>query len=173
MTRFAMMAAVALLAAGCGSSNPNSPSTQPNTITFTAALNAANEVPPVTNEDANARGTGTFKLNLTRDASGNITDATGDFTFSVTGFPAGTQIILMHIHGGGPGINGQPVVNSGLTAATPIVLPDGSATNQTITNRPVGATVAQQIIADPNAFYFNIHSVRNGGGAARAQLVKQ
>ena len=169
MKRVAIMAAAALLAAACGSSNPNTPSTQPNSVTFTAALNPANEVPPVTNEDSNGRGTGIFKLNLTRDTSGNITDATGDFTFSVTGFPAGTQIILMHIHGGGPGVNGNPVVNSGLTAATAIVLPDGSATNQTITNRPVGATVAQQIIADPNSFYFNIHTVRNGGGAARCR----
>lgn len=174
MKRFAMMAAIALVAAGCGSKSPNSPSnTQPNSITFTAALNPANEVPPVTNADANARGTGTFKLNLTRDSSGNITDATGDFVFTVTGFPAGTQIRAMHVHGGGPGVSGSPVVDSGLTAANAFTLADGTGTNLTITGRPVGATLAQQIIADPNAYYFNIHSNLNPGGAARAQLVKQ
>jgi hypothetical protein len=60
-----------------------------------------------------------------------------------------------------------------LTAANAFTLGDGTGTNLTISNRPVGATLAQQIIADPNSFYFNIHSNLNPGGAARAQLVKQ
>lgn len=174
MKRFAMMAAVALLAAGCGSnSNPGGPSAAPTTITFTAALSPANEVPPVTNADAPARGTGTFTLNLTRDGSGTITEATATFVFSVTGFPAGTQIRAMHVHGGGPGATGSPVVDSGLTAATAFTLTDGAGTNLTISNRPVGAALAQQIIDNPNGYYFNIHSNLNPGGAARAQLVRQ
>jgi filamentous hemagglutinin family protein len=37
----------------------------------------------------------------------------------------------------------------------------------------VTATLAQQIIANPNGFYFNVHSGLNPGGAVRAQLVKQ
>jgi hypothetical protein len=172
MKRFAMMAAVALVAAGCGSS-PSSPSTPPNTITFTAALNAANEVPPITNADANARGTGTFTLNLTRDSSGTITDATSTFVYSLSGFPAGTQIRLTHIHEGGPGIPGGVVIDTGLTAANAITLPDGTLTNQTFSNRPVGAALAQRIIDNPNGFYFNVHSGLNPGGAVRAQLVKQ
>jgi hypothetical protein len=174
MKRFAIMAAVAVLAAACGSSSPSSPSTPPSSVTFTAALNAANEVPPVTNADAGASGSGTFKLDLTRDSSGTITAATATFTFSVSGFPAGTNIILGHIHGGGPGSTGSPVVNTGLTPASPLVLPNGSVTNHTIANVAVTpVTVAQQIIDNPNGFYFNLHTLNNPGGAVRAQLVKQ
>jgi CHRD domain len=174
MKRFAIMTAMAMLAAGCGSSNPNTPSTPPNSVTFTAALSPANEVPPVTNADASATGTGTFKMDLTRDSSGAITAATATFIFSVSGFPANTNIILGHIHTGGPGGTGNPVVNTGLTAASPIVLPNGSATNQTIANIPVNpVSVAQQIIDNPNGFYYNLHTLNNPGGAIRAQLVKQ
>jgi hypothetical protein len=174
MKRYAIVAAMALIGAACGSS-PSSPSnTQPNTIVFTAALSATNEIPVITNADANARGTGTFTLNLTRDASGNITDATGTFVYNLTGFPAGTIIRATHIHEGGPASgSGSVVIDTGLTAANGITLADGTLSNQTFSNRPVGATLAQQIIANPNGYYFNVHSGLNPGGAVRAQLVKQ
>jgi hypothetical protein len=180
MKRFAMMAAVALFGAACGSS-PSSPSTPPNSITFTAALNPANEVPPITNADANARGTGTFTLNLTRDSSGAITDATGTFVYSVSGFPAGTTLRGTHIHEAGPGVAGSVIIDTGLSAATAITLPDGTLTNQTFSNRPLSnpasaaasAALAQKIIDNPNGYYFNVHSGLNPGGAIRAQLVRQ
>jgi len=174
MNRYVIIAAAGILGAACGSSSPSSPTTtQPNTVVFTAALNAANEVPPITNADANGRGTGTFTLNLTRDSAGNITDATGTFVYSLSGFPPGTNVILTHIHEGGPGIAGNVVINTGLTAANAITLGDGTLTNQTFSNRAVGATLAQQIINNPNGFYFNVHTALNPGGAVRAQLVKQ
>jgi hypothetical protein len=172
MKRYAMIAAAAILTA-CGSSPSSPSSTLPTTIVFTAALNAANETPPITNADANARGTGTFTLNLTRDSAGAITTATGTFVYSLSGFPAGTQIRLTHIHEGGPGVPGGVVIDSGLTPANPITLSDGTLTNQTFSNRDVTVTLANQIIANPNGYYFNVHSVLNPGGAVRAQLVKQ
>lgn len=174
MKRYAIMAAAGILAAACGSSSPSGPSGQPNTIVFTAALSSQNEIPTITNADVNARGIGTFTLNLTRDSSGTITDATGTFVYNLTGFPAGTQIRLTHIHEGGPAIGSGPVViDSGLTAANPITLADGTLTGQTFSNRAVGAALAQRIIDNPNGFYFNVHSVLNPGGAVRAQLVRQ
>jgi hypothetical protein len=174
MRKLATMAAIALVAAGCGSKSPSSPSnTPPNSVTFTAALNPANEVPPITNADASGSGTGTFKMDLTRDSSGTITAATATFTFSLSGFPAGTNIILGHIHTGGPGVTGGAVVSTGLTAANPIVLPNGSVSNQTISGIAVTGTLAQQIIDNPNGYYYNLHTTLNPGGAVRAQLVKQ
>ena len=174
MKRYAILVCAAILAGACGDDDgPTSPSGPPNTIVFTAALSAANENPPVTNADTNGRGTGTFTLNLTRDSSSVITDATGTFVYSLTGFPAGSQIILTHIHEGGPTINGSVVVNTGLSAATALTLANGTLTNQTFSNRTVGAALAQRIIDNPNGFYFNVHSVLNPGGAVRAQLVRQ
>jgi hypothetical protein len=170
-----LLVGVTILAAACGSS-PSQPSNTPppNTIVFTAALSSQNEIPAITNADVNARGNGTFTLNLTRDAAGTITAATGTFVYSLTGFPAGTQIRLTHIHEGGPAIpSGGVVIDSGLTAANPITLNDGTLTNQTFSNRTVDVTLANQIISNPNGYYFNVHSVVNPGGAVRAQLVKQ
>lgn len=176
MKRLRTLVCAALLAGACGSDNnsPQSPSnTLPTTITFTAALNPANEVPPVTNADANGRGTGTFTLNLTRDSAGTITAATGTFVYSLTGFPAGTVVRLTHIHEGGPAVASGVVIDSGLTAATAITLADGTLTNQTFAGRGVLVDVAQRIIDNPNGFYFNVHTALNPGGAVRGQLVKQ
>jgi hypothetical protein len=173
MKRYAMPVLAALAVTACGS-NPGGPSdTQSNTVVFTAALSPANETPPVTNGDATGRGTGTFTLNLTRDSAGTITDATGTFVYTLTGFPAGTSVILTHIHEAGPGVPGSVVINTGLSPATAITLADGTLNGQTFANRPVGATLANQIIANPNGYYFNVHTGLNPGGAVRAQLVKQ
>ena len=173
MKRFAILTAMAVLAGGCGSSSPSSPSGPPNSVTFTAALNPANEVPPITNADSTASGTGTFKMDLTRDSAGAITAAKATFTFSVSGFPANTNIVAGHIHTGGPGVTGGFVVNTGLTAGTAINLPSGSVSNQTISGIDVTPTLAQQIIDNPNGYYYNLHTTLNPGGAVRAQLVKQ
>jgi hypothetical protein len=172
MKRYAVLAGAAVLAAACGSS-PAGPSAPPTTINFTAALSAANELPPITHADATARGPAPITFNLTRDSAGAITDATATFAIDLSGFPAGTSIILSHIHEGGPGVAGGVKVNSGLSPANAIVLPNGTLTNQTFSNLNVGGTLAQQIIDNPNGYYFNVHSALNGSGAVRGQLVKQ
>lgn len=172
MKRYVLVG-IAVLAAACGSSSsPSSPS-QANTVVFTAALSPANEVPPVTNADQSGSGTGTFRMDLTRDGSGAITAAKATFVFSLSNFPANSQIILTHIHTGATGINGSPIVNSGLTLATAVQMPNGSVTNQTFSNIDVSPTNAQLIIDNPNGYYFNVHTTLNTGGAARAQLVRQ
>jgi hypothetical protein len=76
-----------------------------------------------------------------------------------------------HIHRGGVGVNGEVVVNTGLTAGE-VVLTSGSAT---VTKNGVAITpaLAQEIIGNPAGFYFNVHSALNTGGVARGQLVRQ
>jgi hypothetical protein len=178
MKRYVLVG-IAALAAGCGSSSsPSSPSnTQPTTVVFTAALNAANETPaPITNADRDAKGTSTMTFHLTRDSAGTITAATVDFVYSVSGFPPGTQLILTHIHEGGPAIGGGVKIGAPLSAASPITLADGTATNITfngITGWSDGVSLVQKIIDNPNGYYFNVHSAINPGGAVRGQLVKQ
>ncbi len=172
MKRYVLIG-VTILAAACGSKSPAAPSGPPNVINFTAALSPANEVPPVTNADASGTGSGTFKLDLTRDSAGTILTAKATFVFTLNNFPAGTQVILGHIHTGGPGVNGSPIVNTGLSAASPVVLANGSVSNQTIANIDVTPANAQLIIDNPNGFYYNLHTTLTPGGAVRAQLVKQ
>jgi hypothetical protein len=177
MKRF-LLVGVALVAAACGSSSPSSPSnSQPNTIVFTAAMTSDQETPPITNADQGAKGNSTMTFHLTRDSSGTITAATVDFVYSLNTFPAGTQVILTHIHEGGPTIKGNVKIDSGLTAANAITLANGAMANITfngLTNFGTdGIPLIQKIIDNPNGYYFNVHTTINPGGAVRGQLVRQ
>lgn len=170
MKKIALLAVLTVIA-GCGSSSPSSPGSGP--IVFTSALTTANEVPPVTNAEANGRGTATITLSAPRDSSGAITGpGTMNFAVQLSGFPAGTVIRAAHIHPGAAGVNGSPLVNTGLTAANAVTLADGTGT-LTFSNIDVSLADAQSIAANPAGFYFNAHTNVNTGGAVRGQLVKQ
>ena len=126
--------------------------------------------------DTNARGTATITFNLTRDSAGTITAASVNYVYNVSAFPAGTILRGTHIHEGGPTIAGGVKIDSGLSAANPITLATGDMNNITfsnLTNFPDGLGLINAIIANPNGYYFNVHSGVNPGGAVRAQLVKQ
>lgn len=164
---------VCVMAAGCGSDSPSSPSgANPNTITFTATLLPSNEVPPVSNAEASGRGTATITMNLSRNTAGAIQSGTLDFRFDLTGFPNGTTITLAHIHPGAAGATGAPVVNTGLTAATALVLVGGQGSYEA-RGIAVDVTALQAIIDNPAGYYFNVHSSTNPGGVARGQLARQ
>ena len=156
------------LAVGCDDS-PTAP-TQQN-ATFTAQLSPANEVPPVGNAEASGSGTVSIYLVVNRDSGGAITSATADFTTSLAGFPIGTQLTMAHIHRGTLGNIGVIEVDTGLTAGE-VILTTGAGTF-TKTGVGVAPTIAQQILSNPAGFYFNVHSVLNGSGMARGQLVRQ
>jgi CHRD domain len=166
---------IALTLAACGGDSPTTPSNNTGPIVFTAQLSAGNEVPPVTNADANARGTATITFNVTRDPATGAVTGGGSINFSVqlSGFPAGTAVRLAHIHPGAAGINGSPVVDTGLSAATAITLDANGAGTLTFNNVAVNQTDATSIVANPAGFYFNAHTALNPGGAVRGQLVKQ
>jgi hypothetical protein len=175
MKRLSILAVgLTILAVGCGSKTPTTPSTtNPTQVKFTATLLPSNEVPAITNAENTGRGTGTVILNLTRDASGAITAATADMSVDLSGFPAGTPINIMHVHNAAAGINGSIVIQSGLVAGE-IVLQNGSQNGISktgISGFPV--TTAQDMITNPANYYYNVHSTSNPGGVARGQLVKQ
>ena len=168
--RFACFALlVGLVASGCSKSS-TSPTATAAGPKFTAALNAANEVPAVTNADATGSGTATMTMTTFKDTAGNITVATMDFTVSLTGFPAGTVLTGAHIHPGASGTTGSVIVQTGL-ASGEITLSNGagSITKGSITVTP---ELAQAIINGPAGYYFNVHTTLNSGGAVRGQLVR-
>ncbi|HXW04102.1 MAG TPA: CHRD domain-containing protein [Vicinamibacterales bacterium] len=177
MTRHALgYAAIALFvfAAGCGDDddNPNGPSlTGP--IVFSVPLSAANEVPPIGNEESTARGTATITMNVPRDGSGNPNGSgTIDFAVQLTNFPAGSVVRLAHIHLGAAGVNGGIEINTGLSAANAVTLTNGSG-SFSFTGVAVDATRALQFYATPSQYYFNVHSALNPGGVVRGQLALQ
>jgi hypothetical protein len=158
-----------LAAVGCGKDTPATP-TPAADPKFTATLSPANETTAVVGGDVTGSGTVTITMHNTKDASGNITASTADFTVTLTGFPAGTVLTGAHIHPGAAGVAGGVIWSLGL-ATGDVTLPNGSTTF-TRTASPTDVATAQGILNNPAGFYFNVHTTVNAGGAARGQLVK-
>ena len=172
-----LMAALAL--AACDDDSPTGPD-DPNAVVFTAQLSAANEVPPVTGAEGNARGDVQITFNLTRDGSNNVTGGTATFVVNLNSFPAGSSWTLAHIHRGASGVAGGVVIDTGLTPNTAIPLTNGSISNRTFSDQPIRTSDGQpnvalinEIISNPAGFYFNVHTAANPTGAVRGQLVSQ
>src|SRR5262245_57389217 len=166
---FSALLVLGCVTVGCGDDKNALMTPSPASVArFTATLLTSNEVPPVSGSEANGSGTAALTFNLTKDSSGYVTAATLDVTVSATGFPPGTTLIASHIHGGGAGSNGGVLVNFGL-AAGEVMFANGSGS---FTKRGVALTVDQtnSIMANPSAFYVNIHTGDNPGGVARGQL---
>lgn len=185
LKRIALVLMVGLALAGCDDDTPTEPG-DPNVVVFTAQLSAANEVPPVSNAESTARGDVTITMRVQRDGSNNITGATFDFVVNLNSFPAGSSWTLAHIHEGAPGIAGGVRVDTGQTPANAIAITNGSVPNQRFTGITFGpgaslpanqradfATHIQQLMVNPNGYYFNVHTSLNGGGAVRGPLVIQ
>jgi hypothetical protein len=185
LKRGSLVLMLALTLAGCGDDNPTQPA-DPNVVVFRAQLSAANEVPAITNAESGARGDAIITMRIQRDGSNNITGATFDFVVNLNGFPAGSTWTLSHIHEAPPGVAGGVRVDTGVTPATAIPITNGTVSNQRFTGIVFGpgatlaanqradfATHIQQMMVNPNGYYFNVHTALNGGGAVRGPLVIQ
>ncbi len=150
-------------AAGCG--DDTAPSNLP--IVMTATLLPSNEVPAIANAENTGHGAAQITLNVTRDGTGAITGGTADFHFQLAGYPSSTTIIAAHIHPGAAGVNGAVLVNTGLVS--PVTQTNG-VMSFSATGVSVSATNLQNIVNNPAAFYFNVHSPTNPGGVSRGQL---
>jgi hypothetical protein len=119
-------------------------------IALTPTLGGSQEVPPVT-----PAGTGTANL--------LINPATGDVSGTVTFSGLTSNATLAHIHEGAAGANGGVAI--GLTGGA-------GATSGTWTV-PAGSilTMAQLNLLRADSLYLNIHTVNNGGGEIRGQLI--
>ena len=171
MKRFACVAVVTLfMAAGCDDS-PTNPS-DPNVVVLTSSLLSSNEVPPISNEDATARGSVRVTFSVNRDAGNNVTGGTATFFISMTGFPEGTTLTGAHIHPGAAGVNGGVILSTGLSTANSAGAIVNGGGNLTFTV-PVNATVLNQILNSPENHYFNVHTTRNLPGAIRGQLARE
>jgi len=113
-------------------------------VTLVATLSGANET-----GGGDPDGTGSFTVEIEADS--------GDFCYTIKAakIPAATAV---HVHSGAAGADGPPVVTLSMgedmcIAAEPDVL------------RP--------IVADPAAFYVNIHTADFPKGAIRGQLAKK
>ena len=71
------------------------------------------------------------------------------------------NVTAAHIHTGGPGENGPPVV--------PLETPEGGTSGGCA---QVTAEVSAALLANPGGYYLNVHTRAFPGGAIRGQLLK-
>jgi len=166
-----VMFSLGLIAAGCSSSSPSTPSSA-NSPTFTAELRPSNEVPPVSNAESTGSGHVSITFNVTRDAQNNVTAGTATFVVTLTGFPPGTPVNIAHIHQAPAGSNGSIVFSTQLSATDATILANGSGSFIKTNITPASLAVFDSIINNPAGFYFNVHSTLNPAGFARGQLVR-
>src|SRR2546421_12153875 len=93
------------------------------------------------------------------------------FYLQRTDFPADTAIVGANIHPAPAGVNGPVIISTGLGSANTVTLTTG--TGEFIFRRiTADPALVQQIINNPSAFYFNVHSPQNPGGFSRGQLIR-
>jgi hypothetical protein len=154
--------------AGCDD-EPASPSNLP--VVLTAQLSPANEVPAIGNAENTGSGGVQITIHPTYDAAGAVTGGTVDFHFQLSGFPDSMTVVGAHIHSAVAGVIGGIVVNTGVAAGSPVVK-SGELWQFSVTGVATTAATVQGILANPSAYYFNVHSPLNPGGFARGQLVR-
>ena len=170
MTKMCVMVlAACALVAGCGDDDSTTGPSANAPVVLTAQLSPANEVPAVTNSESTARGAVQVTFDVTRNAANAVTSATATFYFQATALPGGTNIVGAHIHPGVAGTNGGVIVSTGLSATAPLTMTTGTA-EFTAGGIVVDPALAQAIINNSSAYYFNIHTPLNPGGVARGQL---
>jgi hypothetical protein len=159
--------------AGCGGNDTTAPSSSASSapVFFSAILRPANEVPPIANAEQAGHGAVQVQFDLTRNTAGTVTAATVTFYFQLEGYPAGTTIVGAHIHPAPAGVNGPVIISTGLASANTVTVPTGSG-EFVFRNVFADPAVVQQIINNPAAYYFNVHSPSNPGGFSRGQLVR-
>lgn len=161
-----------IAASGCGKDTPSTPTPAPDPK-FTATLLPSNEAPtPVTNADATGSGTVTITMHNTKDAAGNITASTADFTVTLQGFPPNTVLTGAHIHPGATGVAGGVIWSTTLASGEVVLNGSGAGSFTKLGATPADIATAQAIINNPAGYYFNVHTQLNTAGAARGQLVR-
>jgi len=133
-------------------------------------MSPQNEVPAIA---INASGAATILLHVIRDAQGKVVSASTDFDVSHT-VPGMQTFTGLHIHAGAAGINGPVTINTGITAANPVISETGAGRillqAQTVPDNAAGLDTVNGMLANPAGYYVNLHSAVYPGGVIRAQL---
>jgi hypothetical protein len=104
-------------------------------------------------------------LDLTRDASGNITG--GNVVFYVNyRFPGSVTITGLALHQGARGANGAVALDAAVGTITDT---DGRG-NLTKVVSGASATLLQALLTSPHGYYVDLTTSANTGGALRDQL---
>jgi CHRD domain len=159
---FVLALAAAFTLAAVTSAGAKKPSLGATPV-FKLQLKPNQEVPPVKNLKARARGSVTFDLE--RSSAGAITSGEVIFSFNYT-FPGSVTITGLHVHQAAKGVNGPITVSSNVAMFTDA---DGSGNITAVVTGTAPATL-QAILDNPRKYYVNLHTSVNPDGALRAQM---
>jgi uncharacterized protein (TIGR03437 family) len=141
-------------------------------VEFPVTMSANNEIPAVTGLTADTKAT--VSAYFIRNADGTIPAGLVDFDINVRGYHANTTFTGLHVHRGDSATNGSVVIPTDLNATTGKVdSPTGSGNIMRFVyvNSGAALTALNDLVANPNGFYVNVHTAVNSGGSQRSQLM--
>jgi uncharacterized protein (TIGR03437 family) len=145
------------------------------TIPFLTLMQPANETPPITDTSL---GNVIIWLHVVRDSSGTITSGSVDFDVACK-FSGAVTVTGLHIHNGVSGVAGPIVIPTDVNNTTNSISVDATGKTSVLkqvqfpqTTPALPVSVIQDLMANPQNFYANIHTTDHPGGAMRGQLLR-
>ena len=142
-----------------------------STYYFQASLSPSAETPaPIS--DTLASGSSLVRIHIRKSDEGAFLQAAVDFDTTLSFVPE-QSLTNMHIHKGALGVAGGVVIDSHFNGPIPV---EANGTARIIRQFIVeadnanGITTINDILANPEGFYVNVHSSAHPAGVARGQL---
>ncbi len=139
-----------------------------HTVKYRVLMSPSHEVPPLVGTFAMADAV--VEMLVHRDGAGMIDMAVVDFRVNYH-FGQAETIRAMHIHAGAEGVNGGIVVSANFGPPMDAGPGNGSFFRHNVITDPSGLGVIEAIMANPSAYYVNIHTASNPPGIMRGQLM--
>jgi uncharacterized protein (TIGR03437 family) len=140
------------------------------TVPFLGNMLPANEVPPTS---INSSATAIILVHEVFDSVGALKSGSVEFTV-IYKFPAANTITGLHIHNAAAGLSGNIVVPTDVTSVAVDATGSGTINRQvqfgTADGQPA-LSVIQDLLANPQNYYVNIHTADFKAGAMRSQLL--
>ncbi len=146
------------------------------TYYFQVSMSPSAETPePIT--ASMASGSSLVRIHIRRGDTGEFVQAAVDFDTTLTVVQE-QNLTNMHIHKGAAGVAGGVVIDSRFNMGTPgLTVPvEAGGTARIIRqfivepDNPDGIATIDEILANPEGFYVNVHSSAHPAGLARGQL---
>ncbi len=144
------------------------------TIPFLTLMQPGNETPPISDTSS---GNVIIWVHVIRDNSGNIVSGSVDFDVA-TKFSGAVTVTGLHIHNAAAGVAGSIVVPTDVNGTDKSIAIDATGRSNILkqvqfpqTTPALPVSIIQDLIANPQNYYANIHTTINPGGAMRGQLL--
>ena len=144
------------------------------TVIFLAVMQPSNEVPAITDTSS---ASAIIYLHAIVDNAGAVVSGSVDFDIS-TKFSGAVTATGLHIHNAAAGVNGPIVIPTDVNGTDKSLAIDATGRMRIqkqvqfpTTSPAVAVSTIQDMAANPQNYYVNIHTTVSPGGAMRGQLM--